>query len=401
MVKKFSLAIFAVVFFLTSIVNAASYPAIPITADSAILVEASTGRVLYEKNADVVRPPASLTKMMTCIIGLETFSPNSTVTASQNAEYTDFSTLALRHGEIINSYELLTGMMLVSDNGGAVTVAENIAGSVQNFAVMMNEKAREIGCEHTNFANPHGLPNASHVSTARDMSKIAMYCMKNERFRQIVSTPRAVMNWINPAGRTILCENTNELLYKDERSHINAPYNPAEITGIKTGYTDAAGPCLAAGAKRNNVEVIAVVLHCATHDARFDDAAKLLNYGLENVRITRKVVSDSVENVTFDNGKNAKLRVGTDGEITFAILPNENIENFSVTYELEKTFNADIKPGQVVGQAVLKYADETITSVPLFARERVTKALSVSNKLTSWTEPLFASIKNFWTAHFG
>ncbi len=401
MVKKFCLPIFAVVFLLTSIVSAASNPAIQITADSAILVEVSTGRVLYEKNADVVRPPASLTKMMTCIIGLEKFSPSSEIVASQNVAYTDFSTLSLHNGDVMNANELLTGMMLVSDNGGAVAVAENIAGSVQNFAQMMNDKAREIGCEHTNFANPHGLPNANHVSTARDMSKIALYCMKNPTFRQIVSTPTATVHWKNPAGRTLMCENTNELLYKDARSRIIVPYNPAEITGIKTGYTDLAGPCLAAGAKRGDVEVIAVVLHSATHDSRFDDAAKLLNYGLENVRMMKKVVSDHVEEITFDNGKKSKLRVGSSEEFNFAMLSNENLENFSIYYELKKTFDSDIKTGQVVGEAVLKYFDEKVASVPLVARERVSKSVSISNKFTDWTEPFFSSIRNFWTAHFG
>ncbi|MBR5913654.1 MAG: D-alanyl-D-alanine carboxypeptidase [Selenomonadaceae bacterium] len=402
MVKKFSLSIFAVVFFITSLVSAAPSPSIQVTADSAILVEASTGRVIYEKNADVVRPPASLTKMMTCIIGLEKFSPFSDVVASQNAASTDFSTLALNSGDIVNSYELLTGMMLVSDNGGAVAVAENIAGSVQNFAQMMNDKAREIGCEYTNFANPHGLPNPNHVSTARDMSKIAMYCMKNLNFRQIVSTQKMTMNWKNPAGRTILCENTNELLYKDDRSRINVPYNPAEITGIKTGYTDAAGPCLAAGAKRNDVELIAVVLHCETHDSRFDDAAKLLNYGLENVRMMRQTVKDHVENINFaNNGKKATLRVGANEEIVFAMLSSENIENFSIEYEVPKTFDENIERGQVVGQAVLKYAGEKIASVPLFARERVTKEISITNKITGWTMPFFSTLKNFWMEYFG
>ena len=383
--------IFVVWIFLFSTVYAAEVlPSPSISADSAILVEASTGRILYEKNADIVRPPASLTKMMTCILGLEMLAPDTEIVASQNAAYAEYSTLQLQQGDILNSHELLTGMMLVSDNGGAVAIAENIAGSVPAFAEMMNKKAREIGCQNTNFANSNGLPNPNNYSTARDMSKIAMYCMQNPKFREIVATKEMMLYWISPVGKKELCENTNELLYKDEKSPIKSQYNPAEITGIKTGYTNAAGGCLAASAKRGDVELIAIVLHSSTMNSRFDDAVRLLDYGFANVQMTRQVRKDRVEKMAFvRGGTSATVRIGPSEDLNFPLLTGEDPKNLSVTYELPKFIDAGIVRGQILGKAVLKYKGEPVVTVPMVARESVAEGFSIWSTIVALTEPFF------------
>ena len=227
-----------------------------ITAASAILVEASTGRVVYEKNADEVRPPASMTKMMTCILGLENMGVRTLVTISPHAAGTEDSPLGLQTADQVDAQNLLLGMMMVSDNGAAVAVAEHIDGTVREFAARMNEKAEKLGCTDTHFVNPNGLPNASHLSTARDMAKIAMYCMKNREFRDLVGERKAAMRWESPKGRFLGMENTNELL---------GSYDG--ITGIKTGWTVAAGGCLAASARRGGVELIAIVMNSADTEA--------------------------------------------------------------------------------------------------------------------------------------
>ena len=345
----------------------------PITATSAILVEASTGRVLYEKNADDVRPPASLTKMVTCILGLELLSADSEIEATQAAEYTEYSTLQLRTGDRANAYELLTGMMLVSDNGAAVAIAENIAGTVPYFSTMMNEKAREIGCVSTNFANPNGLPNPSTYSTARDLSKIAMYCMRNEKFREIVGTKEMMLYWTYPVGKKELCENTNELLY----SHTWA-------TGIKTGYTNAAGGCLAASAKRGDVELIAVVMHSADMDTRFDDATKLLNYGFERVRMVEAIDAERVDKKIFvRGGEQATVHVGIDENLIFPLMAGEDSKLLQVTYDLPKIVKAGIREGQVLGEAVLRYDGKPVARVPLVAREEVPEGFSFASLFVS------------------
>ena len=239
-----------------------------IFADSAILVDAITGDVLYEKNADVERYPASMTKMMTCILSIEYLPKDTPVTISENAIYTEDTYLPWNVGDVIRADELTLGVMLVSDNGGAVALAEAISGSVPQFAEKMNEKAKEIGCTNTHFVNPNGLTDYYHYSTARDMAKIAMYGMNISDFRDIVSTYDAVIHWSSPEGKTFSDVTTNNLIGK---------YTGAN--GIKTGWTSAAGGCLAASAMRGDVELIAIIMHSLDTQTRFDDAVKLLDYG--------------------------------------------------------------------------------------------------------------------------
>ena len=239
-----------------------------VLAESAILINARTGAVIFEKNADIRRAPASMTKMMTCILCLETKGLNAEFKVTQAAAATEDSYLEMKGGERLLSGELLQEMMMESDNGAAVVVAQNVSGSVLKFADLMNEKAKEIGCRKTHFSNPNGLTAKWHYSTARDMSKIAAYCMKNPDFRNLVSKKNAVIHWASPAGRTYKSETTNELLGR---------YSGAN--GIKTGWTNAARGCVAASAKRGDVELIAVVMKSKDHGTRFSDARKLLDYG--------------------------------------------------------------------------------------------------------------------------
>ena len=239
-----------------------------ILAESAILINARTGGVIFEKNADVRRAPASLTKMITCILCLESKGLNAEFKVTQAAAATEDSYLEMKGGERLLSGELMREMMMESDNGAAVVVAQNVSGSILKFADRMNEKAKELGCRRTHFSNPHGLTAKWHYSTARDMAKIAAYCMKNPDFRNLVNHQKSVIHWKSPSSRTYKSETTNELLAK---------YNGAN--GIKTGWTNAAKGCVAASAKRGKVELIAVVMKSKDHDTRFADAKKLLDYG--------------------------------------------------------------------------------------------------------------------------
>lgn len=239
-----------------------------VLAESAILINARTGGVIFEKNADVRRAPASLTKMMTCILCLETKGLNAEFKVTQAAAATEDSYLEMKGGERLLSGELMREMMMESDNGAAVVVAQNVSGSILKFADRMNEKAKELGCKKTHFSNPHGLTAKWHYSTARDMAKIAVYCMKNQDFRNLVNHRKSVIHWHSPSNRTYKSETTNELLGK---------YDGAN--GIKTGWTNAAKGCVAASAKRGDVELIAIVMKSKDHATRFEDAKKLLDYG--------------------------------------------------------------------------------------------------------------------------
>ena len=232
------------------------------------MINARTGGVIFEKNADVRRAPASLTKMMTCILCLESKGLNAEFKVTQAAAATEDSYLEMKGGERLLSGELMREMMMESDNGAAVVVAQNVSGSILKFADSMNEKAKELGCKKTHFSNPHGLTAKWHYSTARDMAKIAVYCMKNKDFRNLVNHRKSVIHWHSPSRRTYKSETTNELLGK---------YDGAN--GIKTGWTNAAKGCVAASAKRGDVELIAIVMKSKDHATRFADAKKLLDYG--------------------------------------------------------------------------------------------------------------------------
>ena len=253
---------------LVTVYSAEVLAAPSVQAESAILINAQTGGVIFEKNADTRRAPASLTKMMTCILCLETKGPNAEFKVTQAAAATEYSYLKMKGGERLLSGELMREMMMESDNGAAVVVAQNVSGSVLKFTDRMNEKAKELGCRKTHFSNPHGLTAKWHYSTARDMAKIAAYCMKNVDFRTLVNNRKSVIRWASPSGRSYKAETTNELL---------GSYKGAN--GIKTGWTDAAKGCVAASAKRGNVELIAVIMKSKDHKSRFADARKLLDFG--------------------------------------------------------------------------------------------------------------------------
>ena len=361
-----------------------------IQADAAILIEASTGRVIYEKNADQVRPPASMTKMMTCILGLERLPKKTLIPMSDVAIYTEDNSFQWAPGDIIQADELLLGMMMVSDNGAAVAVAQTVAGTVPQFAAMMNEKAQEIGCTNTNFANPNGLPNKYHYSTARDMAKIAMYGMKMPAFRKIVAAIEEPIHWASPSNKIDVAITTNEMLeYYDG------------MNGIKTGWTNAAGGCFAGSAKRGNVELITIIMHSPDTQTRFDDAAKLLDYGFKRVNMLRVINKDRVRKLVFvQNGVQATVHARLLEDLSFPILDGEDTEKLRITYELPKMVEAPIQKGQILGYARLKYNGEVVASVPMVAEESVKNGFSLTSKLIGLAAPVINLAQNVLVAFF-
>ncbi len=272
--KKFYTSLLSMVLLLVwSAVAMAAAP--DITADAAIVIDERTGQVLYEKNADKREYPASMTKMMTCILALEKGSPDQIITVSDNAANVECT--RLYPGYALRLADIEQQMMMISDNGAATAIGEAIGGSEAGFADMMNAKAQEIGATNTHFVNMNGMPDPDHYSTARDMAKIAAYGMKMPAFRKIVGTKEKRLYYIAPQGHTTYCENTNELLDTYEG-----------CTGIKTGWTSAARGCVSAAASRDGRELIAVVMHSDDDETRFSEAAELLDYGFaqeENTNI--------------------------------------------------------------------------------------------------------------------
>ena len=230
------------------------------SAKSAILI--CDGEVLYEKNADEELPMASTTKIMTCIIALETCDADEVVTVTYPSSLTEGSSLYLKEGDEVTVSDLVYAAMLRSANDAASALACHISWSEDEFTHLMNETALSLGMTHTHFDNPHGLPSDAHYTTARDLARLASYAMNNEEFRKVASTERYDVT-VSGAVKTVV--NHNKLLFT---------YPGAD--GVKTGYTKTAGRCLVSSAERDGVRLICVTLR-DPDDWR--DHKALLDYG--------------------------------------------------------------------------------------------------------------------------
>lgn len=257
-----------------------------IYSESAILMEQKTGKILYEKDSYARKYPASTTKILTGIIALEKCNLDEKAMASDKAVNiikSGYSTANIQVGEVFTIGELLDVMLIHSANEAANIIAEHISGSIEAFSNVMNTKAKEIGCLDSNFVNPNGMHDDNHYSTAYDLAVITRYCMKNEKFREIItkmecSLPQTEL-WQEPR----IYKNTNSLLIPDNRYYY--PY----CVGGKTGFTTPAKNCLTSSSNKDGFETISVVLHAeATEDglsARYTDTIKLFEYGYNNYNL--------------------------------------------------------------------------------------------------------------------
>lgn len=381
--KKNKLIAFFMIFLLIFIPNASVLADdteafdLKLTAQSAILIEASTGRVIWEKDADVRHYPASMTKMMTGILALEKLPPKADVVISPNAAATEDCPLEIVAGECLSADNIITGMLMESDNGAAVAIAEAVDGSVSQFVQRMNERAQAIGMSNTHFVNPNGLTEANHYSTARDMAKLARFAMNNKKFREIVSTKNQVIHWEVPARQQKLAENTNKLL---------ANYNG--MNGIKTGWTEAAGGCLAASARRNGVELIAIVMQTPGPDDRFADASKLLDYGFKQVKMVKGIAKDRVSRKLWvRGGTSASVMAHPADDINYPLINGEDPKHYTLSYDVPKVIAAPLKDGETVGRIIIKYDNKEVGSVPMIS-EKVEAGFSIG----SWLVGVFAGL---------
>ncbi|WP_245692244.1 D-alanyl-D-alanine carboxypeptidase family protein [Sporomusa acidovorans] len=327
-----------------------------LTAKAAIVMEASTGKVLYSRNAEERRYPASTTKIITLITALEYGKLDDVVTASQNAATTEGSSLWLLPGEQLTLLDMLYGIMLVSGNDATVAVAEHISGSVDVFAKLMTEKAHSIGAVNSNFVNTSGLPDERHYTTAHDLAKIAAYGYKNPLFTQIVSTQHKIIPWPGKEhDRDLYNENRMLWLYDG-------------ANGVKTGYTDAAGRCLVSAANRNGVQLVAVVLDS---ERMWDDSIKLLNYGfaqLKPVPVVHK--GDILKTVKISEGKTGNVKLVADQDIVLPMADNEH-DQFSTVIDAPNKMNAPVAAGQKIGTVKVLYNNVEVANADLLADQQV------------------------------
>ena len=365
-------------FMLISISSLAFAAELNLNSEAAILVEVSTGRILYEKNSTKQLYPASTTKILTAILVIENCDLDEKVTVRETALNnipSGYVTCNLQIGEQLTVNDLLYALMIPSANDAAYVLAEHVGGSVEGFSAMMNDKARALGCKTTHFVNPNGIHDDSHYSTAYDLYLIADYAMKNETFRKIVATTEYTLPATEqyPSEDRVL-KTTNELLNENSRN-----YYYKNAIGIKTGYTSKAGNCLVAGAHRDGLEFIAVVLNGGTTkenlNSRYVDSKKLFNYAYDNFTLTKIIEKNSIVS-TIEIEKATKETKNLDLVIdeTITVVNNKNINMNDVIPEitLRENLVAPIMAGEKIGTVKYK-VDDIEYSANLLAKDEVIK----------------------------
>ena len=342
--------LFIISFFsLTSIVFAESFAS---NAKSAILIEYSTGKVLFEKNINERLAPASMTKVMTLLLTMEAIdqgklSMDSNINISENASKMGGSQMFLEANTSIKLEELIKGVAIVSANDAALALAETIGGSEENFVKMMNDKAKELNLENTNFVNPHGLDAQNHYTSARDMSIMARELIKHDKVLKYTSTYEDYFNK-SDGSRTWLV-NTNKLVR----------FYPG-VDGLKTGFTDNAKYCLTATAKKNNIRFITVLMGEESSDLRSKETTELLNYAFSNYRLNT-ILDSSKElgNIYIEKGNIDNATLVVKEPITEVEEINSNNKEYTYNIKTNK-LTAPVKSGDVVGTVEIKDKDNLI-----------------------------------------
>lgn len=363
--KKICLFLF-LMFFITNNVYADDTINLAENATSAIMIEASTGEIIWQKNANEKRPPASMTKIMSMLLIMEALEDgkiklDDEVTASVNASSMGGSQIFLKAGEVMTVEDLLKGIAIGSGNDATVAMAERIAGTEDAFVKLMNDRARKLGLKNTNFKNSTGLDAENHYSTAYDMVIMAKELVKHEKILEFTGTYEEYLR--KDSDSPFWLVNTNKLVRF---------YNGAD--GLKTGYTSDAGYCLTATAKKDNMRLITVVMNEPTSQIRNSETTAMLDYGFNMYSI------DQILDNSTDLGK-VEVELGSEEEVTIVpndkvqILNNNTKDKRNVTYEIEvDTIKAPVKVGDVVGNINVIENGKIINKVGITVKNDVDKA---------------------------
>lgn len=327
-------------------------------AESAILTDATTGQILYEKNAHIKRPIASTTKIMTAILVIEHCQMDDIVTASKRASQEPFTSLHLRPGEQVKVKDLLTAMLIRSANDTAVALGEHVGGTVEGFAQMMNDKAKQLGANETHFVTPNGLYAPGHYSTAYDLALMTRYALRMPVFNEIIrTTSKRIDRSINKQD-----------LYVSTKSKFIRHYPGAD--GVKSGYIKQAGHCYVGSATRGNWRLVSVVLKSPDSQA---DTAALMDYGFS--RFEKVVLAKSDEpigKVPVQGGK-TELAVVPASEVHVAVRAGQ--AGLAKIEQHIDVVQAPIRKGDKVGTVTAFVGDKPVTTVDLKAAEDVDETL--------------------------
>jgi len=364
MFKKIATPLYLLVFALFSVsVQAALIPSAPqIAARSWLVMDADTGRILAAKDADKRYPPASLTKMMTAYI-LEyelnkgNVSKDDLVLISEKAWRTQGSRMFIREGTQVKLGDLMKGIIIQSGNDASVAVAEHIAGSESAFADLMNQHARLLGMDDSHFLNATGLPADNHYASARDLAVLAQAIIN--RFPEhygIYSEKYYTYNKIRQPNR-------NKLLWRDKT-----------VDGLKTGFTNAAGYCLVASAKRDDMRLISVVMGAKDDNARAQESQKLLAYGFRYFR-THKLyaANEALNTAKVWGGMTDQVSLGLEQALTVTI-PRGQADKLQASMDVDSIIEGPVRKGQIYGKVRVMLGDQLVAEQPLVALEDIEQA---------------------------
>lgn len=340
---------------------------IDISSKSAILMDVSSGQIIYEKDSHQKLPPASVTKVMTMLLIVEALENNKiklddSVQISDNASSMGGSQIFLEAGEMQNVDTLLKGIAVASANDACVAMAEYIGGSVEGFVDMMNKRAKELGMKDTNFVNTNGLPVDNHYTTAYDIALMSRELLKHDMITKYLTT------WmdnvvVGKKKSTVGLANTNKLI-----KHYSG------ATGVKTGFTNEAKYCLSASAKRDNTHLVSVTLGAETTQERFKDATNLLNYGFANYETVNLIKKDSkVTDIKLDKADEEKVDIVCKDDLNLLIKKGEN-KDFTKKINISKDIKLPIKKGDDIGKLEVYQKDKLVGSVELISTKDINKA---------------------------
>ena len=362
--KKF-LWLFFISFFIVS--NVSALEDLAPNSKSAILLEVSTGKVLYKKNESEKLAPASMTKVMSMLLIMEAIdsgkiSLDDEVVISDNASSMGGSQIFLQTGEKYQVSELLKGIAVASGNDAVVAMAEKISGSVSAFVEAMNKKANDLGLKNTHFDNPHGLDSDTHYTTAKDMSIMALELLKHEKILEYTSIYEDYLK--KNDGSSIWLVNTNKLVRFYEG-----------VDGLKTGYTAKAGYCITTTAKRNDMRLLSVVMDVESSDLRSKDTTNMLNYGFNTYQTDILLTKDKdLGKVKVEKGSKTEVRVYLKEDITILSKVNEEKDNYDYNVVINE-LKAPLEKNDVVGYVeVIDSNGNIIKEEDVTIKEKISKA---------------------------
>ena len=322
--------------------------AVGTSAKAAAVINGDTGEIIYAQNADEQLPMASTTKIMTALLLCENADLDEEITVTADMLRVEGSSMGLLAGDRVTYHDLLYGMMLASGNDAANVTAISLGGTVENFAVLMNKKAEELGLCNTHFVTPSGLDADGHYTTARELALLAAYALKNEDFAKAAASESAVLNYGNPPYRRSLT-NHNKMLKLFEGA-----------VGVKTGFTKKSGRCLVSAARKDGKLAVAVTLNDPDD---WNDHANLLKYGLDAIKQTYYSPKISCYNIPVIGSSEEQIEVFIEPYTVNTI----DTENISCEVNLPKFLYAPVSKGDVLGTAEYKMGDEVIGKVELTA----------------------------------